>query len=76
MHSHIMDDKSTWPKGGDYSLEILRGATKIIVGNVAKKQGEKWGGKAAKYIAEKAVDGIFSLLGNLFKDDKKKKDKD
>ena len=58
MHSHIMDDKYTWPKSQDYTQDLL----KIIAGNLAKKQGEKYGGKAAKWITEKAVDGIFSLL--------------
>merc|ERR1719391_1777757 len=63
IHSHIMDDKSTWPKSADYTLDLkfLKGPVRIIVGNLAKKQGEKWGGKAAKWIAEKAVDGIFGL---------------
>ena len=65
VEGHLLDDTIDGQNNGDYLLKAIKPLVKPIIGNFAKKKGEKWGGKAAKWVSDKVVDSLFSLIGSL-----------
>ena len=65
VEGHLIDDIIDGQNHGDYFLKAIQPLVKPIIGNFAQKQGEKWGGKGARWVSEKVIDGVFGLIGRI-----------
>ena len=64
VRSHILlKDIVEDPDYGDYFLKALQPVIKKAAGDWVQKKGTELGGKAAKWVTDKVIEGVFNLFG-------------